>query len=63
MIEMSDKRNKHHIQELKKMVKEKSSDQPTEKILAIFCERHGLSPETCRHYYNLLVENGDIKEK
>jgi len=63
MMQMSDKLDKHKIQELREMVKEKSPDQPVEKVLAIFCERHGLTPGTCRYYYNLLVENGDIKEK
>jgi hypothetical protein len=60
---LSDKLDKHKIQELREMVKEKAADQPVEKVLAIFCERHGLTSGTCRYYYNLLVENGDIKEK
>jgi hypothetical protein len=63
MMQMSDKLDKHKIQELREMVKEKGPDQPVEKVLAIFCERHGLSSGTCRYYYNVLVENGDIKEK
>ncbi len=60
---MSEKLDKHKIQELREMVKEKRSDQPVEKVLAIFCERHSLTMSTCRYYYNVLVENGDIKEK
>lgn len=60
---MSDKLDKHKIQELREMVKEKSSDQPVEKVLAVFCERHSVTMSTCRYYYNLLVEKGDIKEK
>ena len=60
---LSDKLDKHKIQELREMVKEKAPDQPVEKVLAVFCERHGLTSGTCRYYYNLLVENGDIKEK
>lgn len=60
---MSDKLDKHKIQELREMVKEKAPDQPVEKVLGVFCERHGLTSGTCRYYYNLLVENGDIKEK
>ena len=63
MMQMSDKLDKHKIQELREMIKEKNPDQPVEKVLAIFCERHGLTSGTCRYYYNLLVENGDIKEK
>jgi hypothetical protein len=60
---MSDKPDKHKIEELRQMVREKNSQQPIEELLAIFCSRHGLSSGTCRYYYNLLVENGDIKEK
>jgi hypothetical protein len=60
---LSDKLDKHKIQELREMVKEKAPDQPVEKVLAVFCERHGLTSGTCRYYYNLLVETGDIKEK
>jgi hypothetical protein len=63
MMQMSDKLDKHKIQELREMIKEKNPDQPVEKVLAIFCERHGLTSGTCRYYYNLLIENGDIKEK
>ena len=63
MIQMSDKLDKHKIQELREMIKEKNTDRPVEKVLAIFCERHGLTSGTCKYYYNLLVENGDIKEK
>ncbi len=60
---MSDKLDKQQIQELREMVKQRASDQPVEKVLAIFCERHALSPETCTYYYNLLVKEGAIKEK
>jgi len=62
-MQMSEKLDKHKIQELREMVKEKRPDQPVEKILAVFCERHSLSMGACRYYYNALVENGDIKEK
>jgi hypothetical protein len=62
-MQMSEKLDKHKIQELREMVKEKSPNQPVEKVLAIFCERHSLTMNTCRYYYNALVENGDIKEK
>jgi hypothetical protein len=60
---MSDKLDKHKIQELREMVKAKAADQPVEKVLAIFCERHGLTSGTCKYYYNVLVKSGDIKEK
>lgn len=60
---MSDKMDKHKIQELKEMVKERKPDEPIEQVLAVFCERHAVSLSTCRVYYNRLVEKGEIKEK
>ena len=42
---MSEKLDKHKIQELREMVKEKDPNQPVEKVLAIFCERHSLTSE------------------
>lgn len=60
---MTEKMDKEHIQELKEMVREKKPGEPVEKVLAKFCERHGVSLSTCRVYYNRLVENGEIKEK
>jgi hypothetical protein len=59
---MSDKLDNHKIQELREMIKEKPNE-PVEKILAIFCERHSLSTDTCNYYYNELVKDGKIKEK
>ncbi len=63
MILLTDKLDKHKIQELREMIEQRAPDQPVEKVLAIFCERHALSPETCMYYYNLLVKEGVIKEK
>ena len=60
---MSDKIDKHLIQELKERVREKKPDEPVEKILTVFCERTGVSMNTCRVYYKRLVEKGEIKEK
>ena len=60
---MSEKMDKHKIQELKEMVKERKPDEPIEQVLAVFCERHAVSLNTCRVYYNRLVEKGEIKEK
>jgi hypothetical protein len=60
---MSDKMDKHKIQELKEMVKERKPDEPIEQVLAVFCERHAVSLNACRVYYNRLVEKGEIKEK
>ncbi len=60
---MSDKTDKHMIEELKERLKEKKPDEPVEKILTVFCERTGVSMNTCRVYYKRLVEKGEIKEK
>jgi hypothetical protein len=60
---MSDKIDKHLIQELKERVREKKPDEPVEKILTVFCERTGVSINTCRVYYKRLVEKGEIEEK
>jgi hypothetical protein len=62
-MQMSEKLDKHKIEELRQMVKEKDPQQPIEELLAIFCSRHGLSTGTCKYYYNVLVQSGDIKEK
>lgn len=60
---MSDKVSKEHEQELLEMVKEKGKNQSAENVLSVFCQRHGLSLETCRLYYDDLVAKGKIKEK
>ncbi len=60
---MSDKLDKHKIEELKEMLNSKQPNQPVEKILAVFCERHSLTMGTCRYYYNQLVNKGEITEK
>jgi predicted transcriptional regulator len=62
-MQMSDKMDKHKIQELKEMIQEKDTKEPVDQVLATFCERHGLSLDTCRIYHNRLVERGEIKEK
>ena len=59
---MSENRYKHHLAELKEMILEKKSKEPVEEVLVKFCERHGVSIDTCRMYYNRLRENGEITE-
>ena len=56
------KMDKQHIKELKKMIQEKKTEEPVEKVLVKFCARHGLSLEICRVHYRRLVEKGEIKE-
>ncbi|MEM3000068.1 MAG: hypothetical protein QXV09_03460 [Candidatus Bathyarchaeia archaeon] len=60
---MSKKGDKHHIEELKEMIQEKKPDEPVEKVLVKFCERHGVSMDTCRVYYKRLVKEGKVKEE
>ena len=60
---MGEKMDKQHVNELKKMVQEKDPKETVEKVLVKFCERHGVSLDTCRIHYNRLVEKGEIKEK
>lgn len=61
---MSDKFDKQHkIQELKDMIKNRKPGEPVEEVLTIYCQRHGISMDTCRVYYDQLVKKGEIKEK
>ena len=57
---MSEKKEEN-IQKLKKMIQEKEPDEPVEKVLVKFCARTGASLDTCREYYQHLVESGQIK--
>ncbi len=52
---------KHYLTELKELVSE--AKEPREKVLAVFCHRHGVSMEKCRVYYQKLVDTGEIKEE
>lgn len=60
---MSDKQDKHNLDLLREMVKERKPDESPEEVLSMFCQRQGLSMDTCRDYYKKLVQKGDIKEK
>jgi len=61
---MSEKFDKQHkIQELKDMIKDRKPDESVEEVLITYCNRHGISLDDCRSYYNKLVKAGDIKEK
>jgi hypothetical protein len=58
-----EKMDKHHIKELKEMVQERKPEEPVEKVLVKFCERHAVSLDTCRKHYERLVAEGEVKEK
>ena len=60
---MSDKIDTHKVKELKEMLQQRKPNEPVEKVLAIFCERHAISMNTCRVFYKQMVENGEVKEK
>jgi len=60
---IAEKMPKEKIQELKEMIKDKTPDQPVEKVLVNFCERHAVSLKTCRKYYERLVEKGEVKKE
>ena len=60
---MSNTNDKHNFDLLKEMVKERKKGESPEEVLSVFCQRQGISMETCRVYYKMLVDSGDIKEK
>ena len=60
---MGEKIDKQKIDELKEMIQENPSDQPVEKVLVKFCERHGVSLDTCRVYYEKMERSGELKTK
>jgi hypothetical protein len=53
----------HKVEELKDMIKNRKPGEPVEEVLTVYCQRHGISIETCRVYYEQLVKKGEIKEK
>ncbi len=60
---MTEEMDKHHIKELKEMIREKAPREPVEKVLVKFCERHAVSLDACRKHYERLVAEGEVKEK
>jgi hypothetical protein len=53
----------HALEALKEMVKHRKKGEPVEEVLAIFCQRYGLTMAACRTHYDTLVKKGEIKEK
>ena len=51
----------HYLKELKEMIDE--GKDPKDKIFAVFCQRHGISINECKKYYNELVRDGKSKKK
>jgi hypothetical protein len=63
MIEKTDKQDKEHLEELKEMVQGRKKKEPVEKVLTMFCHRHGIAMDQCKKYYDQLVATGEIEEK
>lgn len=59
---IAEKMPKEKIQELKEMIDERQPDESVEKILVKFCERHALTMGTCRKYYELMLEEGELNK-
>ena len=59
---MSDKIDKHMIEELKETIQKKDPKEPVEKTLAVFCSRTGISMDKCRVYYNKLVKRAKSRK-
>jgi len=60
---MEEKVRKEKIQKLKEMIQDKEPDETADQVLVKFCARSGVSLDTCRKYYQHLVESGEIKEE
>ena len=56
-----DAKKKEKIQKLQQMIQEKKPEDPVEKVLVLYCARHGVSMDTCREYYQYLVDAGEMK--
>jgi len=60
MPEQTPKGKKHYVHELKEMLQE--GKEPKEKILAVFCQRHGISMDECRKYYDEVVAKEEMNK-
>jgi hypothetical protein len=56
-----EKEERQHLNELKEMLTQ--ATEPKEKVLAVFCHRHGIPMAECEVYYEKLVANGEVKKK
>jgi hypothetical protein len=45
------------------MILEAKGKEPADKVLANFCQRHGVSMTTCKGFYDQLVAEGKIKKE
>ena len=59
---MSNKVDKDMLEELKTNLKGKKPDQQ-DKVIAVFCQKTGLTMDECKVYYKQMVKDGNKKEK
>jgi hypothetical protein len=59
---MSHKVDKDMLEELKENLKGKKPDQK-DKVIAVFCQKTGLTMDECKVYYKQLVKDDKKKEK
>ncbi len=50
----------HYLKELEDMVKE--GKMPKEKVLAVFCQRHGIPMDKCKKLYDELAKKEKTEE-
>ncbi|MCW4008993.1 MAG: hypothetical protein NWF05_00010 [Candidatus Bathyarchaeota archaeon] len=62
MTEKTNEPEKEHLKELKEMIQARKEQDSVEEVLAVFCQRHGLSLQKCERYYNQLVAEGEIQK-
>ena len=55
------KGEKHYLSELKEMIAENDS-KDVNKVFAVFCQRHGISMDDCRKYYDKLDAKDKVKK-
>ncbi len=60
---MRKRTDKEHIEELKEMIQDKKPNDPVEKVLTVFCERHAVSMDTCKKYYDQIVTQSKNKKE
>lgn len=53
----------HAKEALKEMIKDRKPGEPVDEVFPVFCERYGVSMETCKSLYDELAAKGKIEEK
>jgi len=54
---------KHYADELKEMIQERGASESVDEVLAVFCQRHGISLEECKKYHDQVAAELDEKEE